>query len=142
MRTVRGGVWCGNASEMTAGKSGNSMTVGSISKCGDRRVRMLLYEAANVILTHYKGQLKLKDWALAIARRSTMGKARIALASCTASCVMGRSSRRLRPSTPHRAAARSDAEERKISGPGLCLVGVPITRRGGRNPALPGKARA
>jgi transposase len=28
----------------------------------------------------YKGQLKLKDWAFAIARRSTMRKARIALA--------------------------------------------------------------
>ena len=47
---------------------------------GDRRVRTLLYEAANVMLTRYKGQLKLKDWAFAIARRSTMRKARVALA--------------------------------------------------------------
>jgi transposase len=39
-----------------------------------------MYEAANVMLTRYKGQLKLKDWAFAIARRSTMSKARIALA--------------------------------------------------------------
>ena len=54
--------------------------VGGISKCGDRRVRTLLYEAANVMLTRYKGQLKLKHWAFAIARRSTMRKARIALA--------------------------------------------------------------
>jgi transposase len=46
----------------------------------DRRVRTLLYEAANVMLTRYKGQLKLKDWAFAIAKRSTMRKARIALA--------------------------------------------------------------
>jgi hypothetical protein len=46
----------------------------------DRRMRTLLYEAANVMLTRYKGQLKLKDWAFAIARRSTMRKARIALA--------------------------------------------------------------
>jgi hypothetical protein len=53
---------------------------GSISKCGDRRLRTLLYEAANVMLTRYKGPLKLKDWAFAIARRSTMRKARIALA--------------------------------------------------------------
>lgn len=45
---------------------------GSISKCGDRRVRTLLYEAANVMLTRYRGALKLKGWALAIARRSTM----------------------------------------------------------------------
>ena len=37
-------------------------------------------EAANVMLTRYKGSLKLKDWAFAIAQRSTMRKARIALA--------------------------------------------------------------
>jgi transposase len=54
--------------------------VGSISKCGDRRVRTLLYEAANVMLTRYKGQLKLKDWAFSIAARSTVRKARVALA--------------------------------------------------------------
>jgi transposase len=41
-------------------------------------MRTLLYEAANVMLTRYKGQLK--DWAFAIARRSTMRKARVALA--------------------------------------------------------------
>jgi hypothetical protein len=40
-------------------------------------MRTLLYEAANVILTRYKQPLKLKDWALAIARRSTLRKARI-----------------------------------------------------------------
>jgi transposase len=32
------------------------------------------------MLTRYKGRLKLKDWALAIAKRSTLRKARIALA--------------------------------------------------------------
>ena len=32
------------------------------------------------MLTRYKGPLKLKAWALAIAKRSTMRKARIALA--------------------------------------------------------------
>ncbi len=53
---------------------------GSISKCGDRRLRTLLYEAANVMLTRYKGALKLKEWAFAVAKRSTMRKARIALA--------------------------------------------------------------
>ena len=42
-------------------------------------MRTLLYEAANVMLTRYKGQLKLKDWAFAIAKRSTMRKARVAL---------------------------------------------------------------
>src|SRR5215471_13076868 len=61
-------------------QSGEVDYTGGISKCGDRRVRTLLYEAANVMLTRYKGPLKLKDWALAIAKRSTMRKARIALA--------------------------------------------------------------
>jgi len=61
-------------------QSGEVDYTGSISKCGDRRVRTLLYEAANVMLTRYKSALKLKDWALAIAKRSTMRKARIALA--------------------------------------------------------------
>src|SRR5260370_1417014 len=61
-------------------QSGEVDYTGSISECGDRRVRTLLYEAANVILTRYKQPLKLKDWALAIARRSTLRKARIPLA--------------------------------------------------------------
>lgn len=61
-------------------QSGEIDYTGSISKVGDRRVRTLLYEAANVMLTRYKGPSKLKEWALAIARRSNMRKARIALA--------------------------------------------------------------
>src|SRR5215472_41151 len=61
-------------------QSGEVDYTGGISKCGDRRVRTLLYEAANVMLTRYKGSLKLKHWAFAIAKRSTMRKARIALA--------------------------------------------------------------
>jgi transposase len=61
-------------------QSGEIDYTGSISKSGDRRVRTLLYEAANVMLTRCKGPLKLKDWAIAIAKRSTMRKARVALA--------------------------------------------------------------
>lgn len=61
-------------------QSGEIDYTGSISKCGVRRVRTLLYEAANVMLTRFKGPLKLKDWPQAIAKRSTMRKARIALA--------------------------------------------------------------
>ena len=34
-------------------QSGEVEYVGGISKCGDRRVRTLLYEAANVMLTRY-----------------------------------------------------------------------------------------
>ncbi|CAO1655143.1 Transposase (plasmid) [Parasphingorhabdus sp. NYA22] len=43
-------------------------------------MRTLLYEVSHVMLTRYRGELKLKNWALAIAQRSTMRKARIALA--------------------------------------------------------------
>ena len=61
-------------------QSGEVDYTGGVSKCGDRPVRTLLHEAANVMLTRYKGQLKLKHWAFAIAKRSTMRKARVALA--------------------------------------------------------------
>src|SRR6516165_5474918 len=37
-------------------QSGEVDYTGGISKCGDRRVRTLLYEAANVMLTRYKGR--------------------------------------------------------------------------------------
>jgi transposase len=50
-------------------QSGEVDYTGSISKCGDRRMRTLLYEAANVLLTRFKGPLKLKDWAFAPMRR-------------------------------------------------------------------------
>ncbi|MCW2319147.1 transposase [Rhodoblastus acidophilus] len=43
-------------------------------------MRTLLYEAANVLLTRRKAPMTLRDWAFAIAKRSTMRKARIALA--------------------------------------------------------------
>jgi transposase len=46
-------------------QSGEVDYTGGISKCGDRRIRTLLYEAANVMLTRYNGQLRLKDWAFA-----------------------------------------------------------------------------
>jgi transposase len=68
-------------------QSGEVDYTGGISKCGDRRMRTLLYEAANVMLTRYKGLLKLKDWALAIAKRSTLRKARIALARHRGKCL-------------------------------------------------------
>ena len=34
----------------------------------------MLYEAANVMLTRYKGGLKLKGWTFAIAKRATCAK--------------------------------------------------------------------
>src|SRR5713226_4538875 len=59
-------------------QSGEVDYTGSISKCGDRRVRTLLYEAANVMLTRYKRPLKLKDWAFAIDDAQGADRARAA----------------------------------------------------------------
>ena len=61
-------------------QSGESDRSGRISRCGDNLARTLMYEAAVVILTRVKRASRLKDWALAIARRSGPGKARTALA--------------------------------------------------------------
>lgn len=61
-------------------QSGEIDRSGRISRCGDALARTLMYEAAVVILTRVKRESSLKDWALAIARRSGAGKARVALA--------------------------------------------------------------
>jgi transposase len=61
-------------------QSGEIDRHGHISKCGDTLAHTLLYEAAVVIMTRVKKASELKDWALAIAKRSGIGKARVALA--------------------------------------------------------------
>jgi transposase len=61
-------------------QSGDVDRSGRISKYGDTLARILLYEAAVVIMTRVKKASGLKDWALAIAKRSGTGKARVALA--------------------------------------------------------------
>jgi transposase len=61
-------------------QSGEIDRSGRISRCGDALARTLMYEAAVVILTRVKRGSRLKEWALAIARRSGSGKARVALA--------------------------------------------------------------
>lgn len=61
-------------------QSGESDRSGRISRCGDVLARTLLYEAAVVILSRVKRPSSLKEWALAIARKSGIGKARVALA--------------------------------------------------------------
>ena len=67
-------VWCRGATNQVRSTIPAAFQSAAIGGCGH------FYEAANVMLTRYKGPLKLKDWALAIAKRSTMRKARIALA--------------------------------------------------------------
>lgn len=61
-------------------QSGETDYTGRISKIGDAGVRAMLYEAANVILTHAVRGSDLKAWALAVARRAGMRKAKVALA--------------------------------------------------------------
>ena len=61
-------------------QSGETDITGRISKIGDKEVRCALYEAANVMLTRPVAGSKLKTWALAVARRAGMRKAKVALA--------------------------------------------------------------
>jgi transposase len=61
-------------------QSGELDWTGRITKQGDSTVRKLLYEAANSILTRSRETFALKTWALKIAKRRGLRKARVALA--------------------------------------------------------------
>jgi transposase len=62
-------------------QSGETDRTGRISKIGDASVREALYQAAHVMLTKpVKGCSELKSWAMRIARRAGMRKAKVALA--------------------------------------------------------------
>ena len=62
-------------------QSGETDYSGRISKIGDAAVRGALYQAAHVMLTKpVKGCSELKSWAMRIARRAGMSKAKVALA--------------------------------------------------------------
>lgn len=61
-------------------QSGETDVTGRISKIGERQVRTVLYEAANVILTRPVKGGPLKSWAMRVAIRAGMKKAKIALA--------------------------------------------------------------
>jgi transposase len=62
-------------------QSGETDYTGRISKIGDATVRTALYEAAHIMLIKpIKGCAALKSWAMRIARRSGMKKAKVALA--------------------------------------------------------------
>ena len=62
-------------------QSGQTDYTGRISKIGDAAVRTALYEAAHIMLIKpLKGCTQLKSWAMRIARRSGMKKAKVALA--------------------------------------------------------------
>jgi transposase len=61
-------------------QSGETDVTGRISKTGDASVRATLYEAAHVILTRPVRGSALKSWAMRLARRAGMKKAKVALA--------------------------------------------------------------
>jgi transposase len=61
-------------------QSGEIDRSGGISRCGDEMMRVMLYEAAQVMLTRTNKWSWLKAWAMQIARRRGMKKAIVALA--------------------------------------------------------------
>jgi transposase len=61
-------------------QSGETDVTGGISKVGDAMVRTALYEAANVMLTRAGKFSTLKRWALEVAQRRGMRRAKVALA--------------------------------------------------------------
>ena len=54
--------------------------VGSISRAGDPSVRVALFEAAHVMLTRSAKWSSLKSWAIRLAQRRGLKRAKVALA--------------------------------------------------------------
>jgi len=61
-------------------QSGETDVNGAISKTGDALVRSALYEAAQVMRTRTKSFSTLKRWAMEVAKRRGMMRAKVALA--------------------------------------------------------------
>jgi transposase len=61
-------------------QSGEVNRTGAISRCGDEMMRMMLYEAAQIVLVRSVKWSWLKAWAMKIARHRGMKKAIVALA--------------------------------------------------------------
>jgi transposase len=61
-------------------QSGESERTGAISKCGDEMMRVMLYEAAQIMLVRSTKWSWLKAWAMKIVRHRGMKKAIVALA--------------------------------------------------------------
>lgn len=61
-------------------QSGESDRTGGISKCGDEMMRVMMYEAAQAMLTRSARWSWLKAWAMKIAKRRGMKRAIVALA--------------------------------------------------------------
>ena len=61
-------------------QSGEIDRTGGISRCGDEMMRVMLYEAAHIMLVRSTKWSWLKAWAMQIARRRGLKKAVVALA--------------------------------------------------------------
>src|SRR6202040_3673594 len=61
-------------------QSGETDITGRISKIGDKGVRTALYQAAHIVLTRPVKGSALKSWAMRLAKRVGMRKAKVALA--------------------------------------------------------------
>jgi transposase len=61
-------------------QSGEINRTGAISKCGDEMMRVMLYEAAHIMLVRSTKWSWLKAWAMQIAKRRGLKKAVVALA--------------------------------------------------------------
>jgi transposase len=61
-------------------QSGETDVTGAISKVGDALVRTALYEAAHIMLTRAVRFSALKRWAMEVAKRRGMKRAKVALA--------------------------------------------------------------
>jgi transposase len=61
-------------------QSGEVDRAGSVSKCGDRMTRSLLFEAAGVLLFRNRQSSAIRDWGLKLSRRAGTRKARVAVA--------------------------------------------------------------
>jgi transposase len=61
-------------------QSGETDITGRISKVGDKGVRTALYQAAHIVLTKPVKGSALKSWAMRLAKRAGMKKAKVALA--------------------------------------------------------------
>src|SRR6202161_3801098 len=103
-------------------QSGETDHTDRISKSGDATVRTPLYEAAHIMLIKpIKGCAPLKSWAMRIARRSGMKKAKVALARKLAVILH----RMLANATPFNAAMAAAQQEtsttdfERVTTPGL-----------------------
>jgi transposase len=61
-------------------QSGEMDWSGGITRAGDAGVRRALYQAANVLIHHSRGWCALKSWAVRLAKRRGLGRAKVALA--------------------------------------------------------------